>query len=56
MFKLLEANIDDIQMSEVVGPIELFTGKCTFCIDIMTLHTLGITLLFLSIYFASGSA
>lgn len=27
MFKNLENNIDDIQTSEIVGPIELFTGK-----------------------------
>lgn len=27
MFKKLEDNIDDIPTSEVVGPIELFTGK-----------------------------
>lgn len=27
MFTKLEDNIDDIQASEVVGPIELFTGN-----------------------------
>lgn len=27
MFKNLENNIDEIPISEIVGPIELFTGK-----------------------------
>jgi hypothetical protein len=40
MFKKLENSIDDIQVSETVGPIELFTGNpyisvCPSCIFVL---------------------